>query len=48
MWIPLLGIMILGEDCRKRLGLFGFDMGLKGEGNEGVEGADEVFDEMPK
>lgn len=44
-------MMILGEDWRNGLGLLlllGLDMGLKGEGEEGVEGVDEVFDESPK
>lgn len=38
----------LGEECENGLMLVGLAMGLRGEGEEGVEGVDEVFDESPK
>ena len=38
---------ILGEDCENGLPLVGLAMGFRGEGEEGVEDADEVFEESP-
>lgn len=41
--------MILGEDCGKGLVLLqGLAMGLSGDGEEGVEGVDNVLAESPK
>ena len=47
----LFGIMILGDVWENGLGLelgMGLLLLLKGEGEEGVEGVEQVFDEIPK
>lgn len=38
----------LGEECENGLALAGLAMGLRGEGEEGVEGAEERFDGRPR
>lgn len=37
----------LGEECENGLALVGLAMGLRGEGEEGVEGVEEMFEESP-
>lgn len=38
----------LGEEWENGLALVGLAMGLRGEGEEGVEAVDDMFEEIPK